>query len=101
MLKTKKTMQTTNRIPSAIRVRHPVGTNHFQFRCHQFPRGGWVGNGGGCDCDSIQSFCPRKKPKSSNLLYSRFRLSRQEPEKPEIESEYARVAPRLNTNEEA
>jgi hypothetical protein len=46
-LKTKKTMHATNNTAMAMSVRHPVGTNHFQFRCHQFPRGGCGVNGGG------------------------------------------------------
>ena len=35
--------------PRAMNVRQPVGTNHFQFRCHQFRWGGIgaAGSGGG------------------------------------------------------
>jgi hypothetical protein len=59
-------MQTTNRTASAVKVRQPVGTSHFQFRDHQFlvGSGGIDGSGG---VGSMKSFCPPAKSKSSNL----------------------------------
>src|SRR5438105_9479343 len=48
-LKTKKKMQTTKMTPSTMNVKQPVGTNHFQFRDHQPPRGGCGVNGGGVE----------------------------------------------------
>src|SRR4029077_3370708 len=82
-LKTKNTTQTTNSTPRAMSVRQPVGTNHFQFRDHQFPRGACLGNGGGWDgeLDSMKSFCLSTKSKSSNLLrfgHSTFSANRRE-----------------------
>jgi hypothetical protein len=66
-------MQTTKMAPIAINVRQPVGTNHFQFRDHQFFRGGCEGNGDGVEgmgggVDSIASFWRPAKSKSSNLV---------------------------------
>src|SRR5256885_5202486 len=68
-LKTKKTIHATNSTVIAMSVRQPVGTNHFQFRCHQFLRGGCGVNGGGCDggVGSIASLSPSTKLKSSNF----------------------------------
>jgi hypothetical protein len=43
-------------------VKQPVGTNHFQFRDHQFLRSGWDAEGDGVEggtgggVDSIASF---------------------------------------------
>src|SRR5437016_11300916 len=80
-LNTKKTMQTTNSTASAMRVRQPVGTNHFQFRCHQFRRGGCdvSGGGGGVgELGSIASFCPSANFESSNFCLSSFSVNRRE-----------------------
>src|SRR6202011_3503852 len=100
MLKTKKTMQRTNRTPIAIRVRHPVGTNHFQFRCHQFLCGGIDGEGGGGVC-SIESFCVRAKTKSSNYMADvLFDFLGKSPRNIQIKSEYVLAALRLSINEE-
>jgi hypothetical protein len=68
-LKTRKTMQATNSTAIAMSVKQPVGTNHFQFRCHQFPRGGCgiESEGGGDELGSIAPFCPAMKLKSRNL----------------------------------
>src|ERR1700681_1109023 len=40
--KTKKTSENTNAATSARIRAQPVGTNHFQFRCHQLGRGAIV-----------------------------------------------------------
>jgi hypothetical protein len=44
--KTNKTMAATKTTAPTKSVRQPVGTNHFQFRCHQLRRAGGVGGGG-------------------------------------------------------
>src|SRR5262245_40251109 len=80
MPNTKRTTQNTNTTARMIRVKHPVGTNHFQFRDHQPPCGGCGGESDGVDgtgggVDSIGPFCRSLKSKSSNLLLLDFRLS--------------------------
>src|SRR5437867_2919468 len=99
-------MQTTNSTAIAMKVRQPVGTNHFQFRDHQFRRGGCgiEGKGGGGvagELDSIASFSRSTKSKSRNFTsLNALRLSRQFTEKRKIESEYAPSRVRLIKHEE-
>src|ERR1700730_8910944 len=82
MLKTKKTMQRTNRTPAAIRVRHPVGTNHFQLRCHQIcaAAAALVAKAAVEFVPSNRSACGRKVSPAI-CIASYFRLSRQLAEK--------------------